>query len=972
MVETFQQYKERLIKSGKRVIVTTKPKGADKPTSTEKFKGGKLVSSSSSKQDMSEVLITPVTIQNKVYRNVTRGEAERNRLAENTKAVLLPSQTAARRQFITARQNIEQGKGTSADLLIIASGGKGETDIIKTAPRALAAERLRKKALVAKQETFQKEKKRVQTTKNIKKLSGVSNVIASKLENWGFSINKRESESKRRQADRDARVFSNNLERESATKGIPSFYLRSNVQSINKILGIGEKLFTGTLNFGEQLALAGEKAIFLLPALGRNIATGSALEFLQETSPLTGDRADLLKEIYTNPRTYRDALIGAAVATILGGVKSRKLTAKEVKQIPARTTKFKRGTILRDASNNVAYVSKGGITKNIPKGFRVITRSLTRKVTEFNFKNVKTFPKVSKFKVNTILKDAKGNLRIVSKNGKVQILTKSQAKKVLKAEKEGTLFRKSRTKEARKILEAERKVLKKPSKRAAKILRKNILKKEIAVTNKEIALFSKKFKLTSSEKSVFQKAYRSFKKKPTDSNVKALKRLSDKIEVRTIVKSLDDKILQSINKAKISSIKKARLQDIYQKRISSLKKARAIKKKPQKVAKRKNLQEKEKLKKFVKKTIQKKKTDIRRAKLQAEAAARKQGFKTVDEQFRYSEAFRKFQRTRLPKYEKILMKIENMLSKRVGSAAKTRLKLIRNQRKLVLNQALKKLRSGEIRIKSKINRIRQSRTKLTPNQKIKINRFSKTQSKSIKNIEDVTERAVVGEETATILEKVEILKPKVKVRGVTKTSKPLSVSRSTTSSKVLRPVLVEQKNVMIETRNVKNIDTKLRFPSKSKISQSSIPDLGIISFSLVRQSQLIDNSIKNGTKAAQKLEEAIEKVNREGSKQSPIGDILRENKNKILLASISAQKLKQILRTVLIPKKKKTEELLRLIQKIKQKIKQKRPKSFKKAKTIKGKKKKKKRKFTPTIAGLDKKGKSRRKKSFIGTETRSK
>lgn len=431
-----------------------------------------------------------------------------------------------------AEAKLSKGKGTAQDVITKLSKGTGQLNLLAN-KEAIQREIERQKIirqqieLEKKKEEIKKIPKKTEKIIKIDKKEKLSKKFLDKLQDWGSSINKREAETKKRQSQREAKLLANEI----ARKELVSEYIPTGFKTIgkgfSKLIKLGEETFTGTLGFGEALATAGEKAVFLLPALGASVAEEQTSNYAKEF--VSEPQLNVLKEIYTDPKTYKDAAVGAATAVLMGGVKTGKGTAKSVSRLPKSTTKFSKGTVLRSSKGNVGIVGKGGVVKVVPKGMKTITRALTRDIKEFVIKDVKTFPKVSKARVGTVLRNKKGDLRIVTRGGKTIKTTASQKKGLIKAEKAGRVKRIKRTEVARLT----KKALKEPLKsKEARTLKEAIKFKERKLSlkqfNKEVNRISRTLKLDYPQKSKFTKLYKRFTKNPNKSNIKALNKFENK------------------------------------------------------------------------------------------------------------------------------------------------------------------------------------------------------------------------------------------------------------------------------------------------------------------------------------------------------------------------------------------------------------------------------------------------------------
>ena len=789
------------------------------------------------------------SVGDKFYTGVSQQEIINQRLKPFSGAREITSRSQQIKLVRSSSDRLNAGDGTSRDLLNYISGGTGRKELFRVEykkdpntgrvisfktvkqkyalARSLAsrneAQRFRRDAyatLNAEQRaeyaklSTRREKddlliqivsRQYQPTQSISQPSQPSkplkkgSVILTKLSRWANSINDRKKEAERKSALKDAKLLIENIARKEAIEQYAPTGFKTLSKGINAFVNLGVKSFKGLLDFGTILANGGEKMIFFIPTLGANIPKGSTVSFLKEF--VAPEQRKVLKDIYSDPKTYRDALVGAGIMLILGGIKAGKLTAKNVKKLPKRTIKYAPRTILKDVNNNVAYVSRSGFVKPIPKGFRTLTRSLTRPFSEFVTRRVivTRFPKTSTLKIGTILQE-KGNIRsirIVSKNGKVVKPTARQALKISEASAKGAKIRVKRTEVAR----ATKKVAKAPSKKAGKIIRRSEANKLNVKITKETNRFIKRYKIQKSDVKEFTKAYKNFRKKPTNSNIAKLKKISDRAEVDEAVRAIDRIIIRRMPKKgkpttkeinqttkdpraflkdrgikikevsdkemfnqiiKSKALRKIALKEvkatgsakipygttdgktvwllkgkykggwtklkvlkheaihILKSDVRSIQKSNFPTLKRFAVEKRTELMTKLKstkfpLKKKIKITKPKQKlTAKQRLKLQkekgtaerfqsslkADQLARKQGFKNYQEQFKYNEAFKKYKLGNKSAGKTIKI-IEKALSKRASKASKLRYKQMKASRQDAVDQAVKLLKEGRLKIREK-------------------------------------------------------------------------------------------------------------------------------------------------------------------------------------------------------------------------------------------------------------------------------
>lgn len=533
-------------------------------------------------------------------------------------------------------------------------------------------------------------------SERIRQLSPLSQSIASGLEDKALAINKRQRESEKKQAERDAKQLAGNIARKELITYFPKG-TKTIGKGLNALINLGEKTFIGTLAFGEQLANAGEKVLFLIPALGRNISAGTTIDFLREfVSP---EQRQVLKDIYTDPQTYKEALIGAGVMVVLGGIKSKNLTAKQVNKLPKKTIKYKAKTILIDAQNNVGFVSKSGVVKPMPRGLRTVTRAMSREFSDFVTRRVTKFPRTSTAKVGTVFTNAKGELRIVNKNGRVVRLPKeAQIRDLYSAWKKGTKARAKRTASARKSKAISKRGL---TQKELKAQQKKLLDKQI---NKEVAEILKRYKVDAKTRASFKKAYKELKVKGTEKSALKLRKLTDKIEANKIVKSIDRKIksnLRSKSKLKEAKIKpKSTTPKTIEGKISQLE--RKALKKP--------------LTKKEARTLRNLKKDVKiaerfQAKIKQDSLARKQGFKDYKEQFKYEETFKKYKKG-VRGADNTLKKIEKAMANRKTKASKLASKRFNEFRERLIKNAIQDLKKGKIAIKEKTYKVVRKRPQM--------------------------------------------------------------------------------------------------------------------------------------------------------------------------------------------------------------------------------------------------------------------
>ena len=570
-----------------------------------------------------------------------------------------------------------------------------------TLPRAEQDKYLLQVASRRKQPITKIEEVKKQKLTKTKQLSKVSNVISSKLESWGRSIERRDSASKKKEAEKEAKRIADLIRTKedidkifpTGTKSVSKFLVSLSSKSIQ----LGKDF---TIGYIKDLAKAGEKAIFLLPALGQSISRGDIKRFGKEfASP---EQKQVLKEIYTDPKTYAFALIGAGIATALGGVRSGKLTAKTVKKIPKRTTKFKARTILKDGSNNLGYVTKSGLVKPVPKGFRAVTRALTRDVREFTFRNVKAFPKTSNARVGTVYRNLKGELRIVTKGGKVVKPKPKQARLLVKEFRKGAKARAKKTETARLT----KKALKKPLKgKEAKTLRKATKLKATKTNLKKISSesnkFIRQFKLKGKDLTEFKRLYKSYRLKPTKLKAKRLERFAERIEVDRGVTFLDKLIKKELPKKRVRV------------------------KKPKKATKKVKAKPKPTEKELIK-------SEQFQARIKVDKQAQAKGFKDYAEEFKYSKIKKAFDRGEKGS-SKAMRDITRKIKARKSKASKNRAKLIERSNDLIVKEARTLLREGKIAIKTKVGKTKLKRPKYSKEDTERVLRAIATRESRIKN-----------------------------------------------------------------------------------------------------------------------------------------------------------------------------------------------------------------------------------------------
>lgn len=844
---------------------------------------------------------TRATVGNKVYDNVTITEALRGKLSPYTQATLNQQATAKRQEIMKdIRQSerektavkfsldrLNRGEGTSRDLINVLSQGTGKVqNMVQSSSLASQLSNVNeynkalnqiKTQLSPQQKTFyntlpqnQKEKYLVQVAsrgfqpiqeqqkkaelRKTPALSKMSNKVASKLEDWGLAINQRQKQAERNQAKREARILANQLGREELVDNYVPTGFKTIGKGFNALIKLGEKTFTGTIAFGETLANAGEKAIFLLPALGQSIPRGDIKRFGKEF--VSKQQTQVLKDIYTDPRTYRDALIGAGIMTILGGVRSGKLTAKSVKKIPKKTTKYKSRTILRDGANNLGYVTKSGIVKPVPKGFKTVIRALTRDVKQFNFRNVKAFPKTTNAKVGTVFRNLKGEIRVVTKGGKVVKPTPQQARVISKQFKAKAKVRAKKTKVARKTKAKAKKGL---SKKELKLEQTKIQNKQL---NSEINKLNRKFRLKGKELKEFRQAYKEFKLKGTKKSIRKLQEISDNIEVSRGVKTLDNIIKRDLAKRKIKAPAKKKVPKQTAKgRISEL----------ERKALRKSLTKKQA------KELRKLKSDLTKAerfqaKIRADKQAQSKGFKDYKEQFRYEKAFRDFQRGN-SKAESILKSIERKLASRKAKASKLRAKRSKLQRDKLVEDAIKKINKGERTLKQQVKPKKlKSKQKLSREETIKLGKEVESKLKVKSNLKETPmksgrQQTVTKTKAKTRVKRVKAKLSKAKTPKLSRVrtvSGALAVTQGILTKSKRRLSLAKGRFQELTPKKISALDKTLKINlddlNDIKVDLNNIQDLG------EDLTPVQDKAVKQDQKVAEKqisqTKQVLKQVNR--------------------------------------------------------------------------------------------------------------
>lgn len=340
------------------------------------------------------------TFNGKVYSGVEVTEVLSGKLDPNTRGRFNPAATRKRENFVDSKRKFEQGRATSRDLLNVVSGGTGvirnilltkgqaeylvarnqySKDLSKIARDVLDPISLKKydglRTVEAKQTFLSKQIDRkikeikgkpVVQKKKSRALSKFSARIASKLENWAAAINSRTKAAEKRSAKKQAELLAGKIARKEL---VDSYFPKGTKRVgkvLNSIINLGESTFKGLLDLGNFFGSATEKTVFLLPAFGKAISSGKVAEYSRLVNPFVGESAALLKEIYTDPKTYRDAAIGAAVAAILAGPTKLKRPIYNMKELPPSVKGVKTGTIIK-AGNRVGMVAKNGKVVRVPR-----------------------------------------------------------------------------------------------------------------------------------------------------------------------------------------------------------------------------------------------------------------------------------------------------------------------------------------------------------------------------------------------------------------------------------------------------------------------------------------------------------------------------------------------------------------------------------------------------------------------------
>ena len=393
-----------------------------------------------------------------------------------------------------------------------------------------------------------------------------------------------------------------------------------------------------------------------------------------------------------------------------------------------------------------------------PEGFANIVSILA--MTKFSqsvgksSKSVKTVPaKTSKFKIGTILKSKDGSIGIVSKGGRVVRYDGRAVRGILRANKKGAKLRAKKTEVARAVKKAEARVVKGTDtlNDIATLIAKG--KKQTAKQlSSEVNRISKLYDLTRSQKAEFSKIYTKFRKNPSGSNFNKLKSFETKVGVSELSKritikktnlgkkidritpkisKLDKKILSQqkasktralSQKQKVSQSQLLKVQAKFRKqarslgasskdliKVNKLSKDILLGKKGAKVKLEKtlnNLRNKQKL------------TQVSKSIAKRDLLARREGFTSTNQKLLYDRVWTEYKAgVRVSKNQKILSSIEKQLAKSKLNASKLASKRQQALRSQVLADAKKLLREGRIKIKDKKYVVKKAKQKLTDKQR---------------------------------------------------------------------------------------------------------------------------------------------------------------------------------------------------------------------------------------------------------------
>jgi len=474
MAISFAEYKKRMIDSGKKVTVIKTAKGTGKVLSKTVYKGGKVVSSTVPKAKVISTSELPKSVTEKVSEQIVEKIKPANALS---------------------MQRIIQQKKLKAT--------KVPVEVIK-------------KTLT---------KKKVEVRNALKKgLKKYEEFETKRLENWADQIVERGKKLDKKEAETFKKIDDKYLQVRYA---IDEFFPKGTktISKIgSKIFEFGEEFLQGSISTGARATQAGEKAVFLSAALGKNLQSGSkdTKNFFKEL--VTGDAAKEVKRLYKDPKTYKDAALGAAVAVVLGAGKTKATSVKKLPKSGAKAPKgLKAGKILKDAKGNRAIVKADGKVLKLPK-------SLNKKLFDKNYisKSRTKLKKIFKKKPSKVRK-IEPKLKI-KKEGIKKRQVKVRARKARKAiRKEAKLkIKEERISQAKKLererlkLRKEQKLTKKgkePKKRLSKTEKKRIkaeakrLAKEektvrIVIKKKPIRIKLRKEGLTKKQLKIQQKQFR--------------------------------------------------------------------------------------------------------------------------------------------------------------------------------------------------------------------------------------------------------------------------------------------------------------------------------------------------------------------------------------------------------------------------------------------------------------------------------
>jgi len=354
MAISFAEYKKQQIKSGKKVTVTTRAKGTGKVLSEKKYSGGQLVSSSTSKPTE-----TPKQFSRRVL-----SPLKPNLVIEKVQ----PMNALARQRLISQRLQATK------------------------VPESTTKKTITKKKVNKFVTAFKESKKE----------------RAKKLVDWADAINERGSKTDKKERETFKKIDDKYLQVRYAIDEFIPKGLKTNTKIAAKIFKFGEQFNAGTIATGKRAAQAIEKTVFLSAAMGQNLQSGSkeTKSFFKELT--TGPAAKKLKQIYKDPRTYRDAALGAAVALVLGGVKSKATSVSKIPKSGAKAPKgFKPGRLLKDAKGNRAIIKSNGKVLKLPQ-------NLNKKLFD------QKFISKSRGKLDKIFKNKPSRSRISKGTGKAK------------------------------------------------------------------------------------------------------------------------------------------------------------------------------------------------------------------------------------------------------------------------------------------------------------------------------------------------------------------------------------------------------------------------------------------------------------------------------------------------------------------------------------------------------------------------